>query len=302
MITSLAPSQIDAYEEDGYLLLPGFLDDGELERWRRAVDDGVARLVGNADPEIKLFDNQNRDDYYRDVFIQCVNMWKGSGQVRELVLDERLGRLAAELVSASGMRLYHDHALIKKPWANPTNWHLDNPSDPYFSHQSTMLWIALDDATLQNGCLYFLPESHKSSRFERVPALSETRIDALFEHYPEWRGIEPVAVEARAGRRGLHQRPDRPRRGPQHEPPAAAGLRHPLHAGRSDLQRAAERPSRRRLLPPRDRRRHRRRRAPAAALVPELKRCAETRFSRSCGRTGRSWGRCSDWDHPTSPS
>ena len=82
------------------------------------------------------------------------------------------------------MRLYHDHALVKNPWANPTNWHLDNPSDPYFSHQSTMLWIALDDATLQNGCLYFLPGSHKSSRFERVTALSETRIDALFEHYP----------------------------------------------------------------------------------------------------------------------
>ena len=199
MITALTPPQIDAYERDGYLLLPGFLDGGELERWPRAVDDGLARLVGNADPDIKLFDNQDRDDFYRDVFVQCVNMWKGSEQVRELVLDQRLGRLAAELVGAPGMRLYHDHALVKNPWANPTNWHLDNPSDPYFSHQSTMLWIALDAATLQNGCLYFLPGSHKSSRFERVPALSETRIDALFEHYPEWRGIDPVAVEARAG-------------------------------------------------------------------------------------------------------
>ena len=211
MITALTPPQIDAYERDGYLLLPGFLDGGELERWRRAVDDGVARLVGNADPDIKLFDNQDRDDFYRDVFVQCVNMWKGSRLVRELVLDERLGRLAAELVGAPGMRLYHDHALVKNPWANPTNWHLDNPSDPYFSHQSTMLWIALDDATLQNGCLHFLP---------RLPQVEPFRKGAGAERDADRRPVRalPGMARNRAGRgrgqgrgRRLHQRPDRPR-------------------------------------------------------------------------------------------
>ena len=199
MLTELTERQIRSYDETGFLVLSGFLDATELRRWRVAVDDGVASLVGNANPELRVFDNQNRDDFYKDVFVQCVNMWKGNEKVRELVLDERIGKLAADLVGADGVRLYHDHALVKRPWANPTNWHIDNPSDPYFSHQSTMLWIALDDATRQNGCLYFLPGSHNSSRFERVPALSETQIDALFEHYPEWRDIEPVAVEVDAG-------------------------------------------------------------------------------------------------------
>lgn len=199
MLTELTQHQISLYDENGFLVIPEFLESQELERWRNAIDDGVAKLVGNEIPDLKVFDNQNRTDFYKDVFVQCVNMWKGNDKVRDLVLDERLGKLAADLVDASGMHLYHDHALIKKPWANPTNWHVDNPSDPYFSHQSTMLWIALDDANLQNGCLYFLPGSHKSSLFERVPALSETQIDALFQHYPEWRNIEPVAAEVNAG-------------------------------------------------------------------------------------------------------
>lgn len=199
MLTELTENQIRSYADNGYLRLPNFLATDELERWREAVDEGIKTLVGNSNPELKIFDNQNRTDFYKDVFVQCVNMWKGNDKVRELVLDGRIGKLAAELVGVDGVRLYHDHALVKKAWANPTNWHLDNPSDPYLSHEATMLWIALDDATLQNGCLYFLPGSHKTSRFERVEALSEWKIDALFEHYPEWRDIEPVAVQTKAG-------------------------------------------------------------------------------------------------------
>ena len=62
-----------------------------------------------------------------------------------------------------------------------------------------MLWIALDDATLQNGCLYVLPGSHRTSRFDTGGATSSARIDALFDAYPEWRAIEPAPVEVGSG-------------------------------------------------------------------------------------------------------
>ena len=199
MTTGLTAEQVGAYREDGYLALADFLDGAELELWRAAVDDGVARQLGNPRPESSVFDNQGRDDAYARVFVQCVNMWKVSGAMRELVLDERLGKLASDLAGMDAVRLYHDHALIKKPWANPTTWHTDNPVDPFFSQRSIMLWIALDDATLQNGCLYVLPGSHRSSRFDTGGDTSSARIDALFDAYPEWRKIDPVPVEVSAG-------------------------------------------------------------------------------------------------------
>ena len=154
MIDDLTAQQIRRYRDDGFLVLHDFLDAAELERWRRAVDEGVARQLGNSQPEIKVFDNQQRGQRNEAVFVQCVNMWKVSAPIRELVLSARLGRLAADLAGVDGVRLYHDHVLIKNPWASPTTWHTDNPGDPYFSHQSIMLWLALDDATLRNGCLY----------------------------------------------------------------------------------------------------------------------------------------------------
>ncbi|HSZ43279.1 MAG TPA: phytanoyl-CoA dioxygenase family protein [Trebonia sp.] len=47
--------------------------------------------------------------------------------VRDLVLDRRLGRLAAELAGVDGMRIWLDQALIKEPWSSPTAFHVDNP-------------------------------------------------------------------------------------------------------------------------------------------------------------------------------
>ena len=88
---------------------------------------------------------------------------------------------------------------MKEPWAHPTNWHVDNAMDPYHSRQSIMLWVALDDATLQNGCMYFLPGTHRSSRFDVTGNLNEAKIDGLLAVYPEWRAIEPVAAEVQAG-------------------------------------------------------------------------------------------------------
>ena len=108
--------------------------------------------------------------------------------------------MATKISGADGVRLYHDHALIKAPWTNPTNFHVDNPMDPFYSELAIMLWIALDDATLQNGCLYFLPGSHKTSCFESGGALlGRAGIGDLIDDYPKWKAIDPQPVEVKAG-------------------------------------------------------------------------------------------------------
>ena len=161
MNTHLCETQIDFYDKNGYVVIDGLLDEEELEDWRTALETAIEQHIA-----MNAHHNQGQDSYYKDVFVQCVNLWKTSDGIRKLVLDPRLGRLAAELAGVDGVRLYHDHALVKQPWDNPTNWHVDNPMDPFHSHQSIMLWVALDDATLQNGCMYFLPGTQESSNFE----------------------------------------------------------------------------------------------------------------------------------------
>lgn len=200
MNTDLTPSFIAAYQRDGFAKIQGFLDQGELAHWRCVVDAAVAerseRIPGFAD------NGRTGDDFYDNVFTQRCNLWRTSLAVRDLILDRRIGRLAALLEGQSSMRLYHDQALIKGPWANATSWHLDNPYWAFHSRHATTIWVALDDVNMQNGALYFMRGTHQSASFDNVPI--GPNVGALFATYPEWSKLPGECIEMKAGDASFH--------------------------------------------------------------------------------------------------
>ena len=68
---------------------------------------------------------------------------------RALMLCPKLGKLMAELTGAEGTRIWHDAALYKKPWANPTSLHADNPRWSFTSPDAISLWVALEETNMQ---------------------------------------------------------------------------------------------------------------------------------------------------------
>lgn len=140
------------------------LPPAELDAWRGAVDDAVRVQLAWTPQQrdamrtnVGAHHNQQPESeersHYGQVFVQCVNLWKTTDRMRSLVLDPALGKIAAEAGQCTGIHMYHDHVLVKQPWAPATNWHMDNEGDPYHSVQSVMLWIGLDDADISNGCV-----------------------------------------------------------------------------------------------------------------------------------------------------
>jgi ectoine hydroxylase-related dioxygenase (phytanoyl-CoA dioxygenase family) len=142
------------------------------------------------------------DNYYAQVFTQCLKLADTHPGMRELMLDPRLGRIASTLAGVEGIRIWHDQALFKPPFGNPTGWHLDVPYWSFSSPRAISLWVALDDATLSNGCLYYIPGSHLTARYDNV-GIGQNIAD-LFRVYPEWRAIEPVACPCPAGSAVYH--------------------------------------------------------------------------------------------------
>ena len=61
------------------------------------------------------------------VFEQRVNLWMTNKVMRDLMLAPELGKMAATLAQEDGMRIWHDSALHKEPFALPTSLHIDNP-------------------------------------------------------------------------------------------------------------------------------------------------------------------------------
>ena len=118
------------------------------------------------------------------------------------MLDERIGKMATELSGAEGIRIWHDQALYKPPWGNPTALHLDVPYWSFTSRQSLSLWVALDDVGPENGCLYFMPGTHKETTFEN-PGITEN-MASIFEFYPNMKDRSMVPGIMKAGTASFH--------------------------------------------------------------------------------------------------
>lgn len=207
MNSELSPLQIEQYQENGFLVIDNFLNAEELEYWRQAVDEAIVERKGQKMPgkDIRVGEDDgiNKDTaYYNKVFDQMINLWQTNAKVRQLMLNEHIGRMAAQLAGVEGIRIWHDQALFKRPWANPTSWHLDTPFWSFSDRRALSIWVALDDATLENGCLFFIPGSHRSTAFEN-PGIG-INMDSIFSVYPQFAQARSVAAPMKAGSCSFH--------------------------------------------------------------------------------------------------
>ena len=208
MNCTLTERQIDQYRSNGFLIIEGLLAPQELEEWRSAVDEALAERDGIKIPGTNIRTGQDdgintKDaDYYGNVFDQLINLWQTNERVRALMLNEALGRMACQLSGAAGIRIWHDQALIKRPWANPTTLHLDVPFWSFSSERAISIWVALDDATLDNGCLHFMPGTHRVTTYREIGITKN--MNAIFETYPALITREAVAVPMKAGSASFH--------------------------------------------------------------------------------------------------
>ena len=204
---SLTKQQINFYQTNGYLLIENFLNEAELSFWREAVTEAIQQRGGKkmpgSDAKVGEDNGINKDsDYYGKVFDQMLNLWQTNDAVKKIMLDENIGKMVADLAGWDGTRIWHDQALIKRPWANPTSWHLDTPFWSFSDRRAMSIWVALDDATIENGCLYFIPGSFHSTTFEN-PGIGKN-MDAVFDFYPQFIKSKSVAVPMKAGSCSFH--------------------------------------------------------------------------------------------------
>ena len=149
MRSTFTDHEVAEYRSNGFLAVPDFLTAAELAYWREVVDAAMADI--DAQPGTPR----------TEVFTQRMQLRRTSARVKQLIEDRRLGRLVAQLEGVNAVRIYLDQALAKEPYGTPTQYHLDLPWWPFDSPHACTIWVALDDSTLENGCLYFAPGSHR---------------------------------------------------------------------------------------------------------------------------------------------
>ncbi|MCE9613610.1 MAG: phytanoyl-CoA dioxygenase family protein [Lentisphaerae bacterium] len=202
MKTTLTPAQIDAYREQGFVLQPGFLTADEVAELKAAVL-GAVSTMGRKKVAGGGKNLEEGDTYYDRVFTQRLNLWRINDTVKRYMLGPELGRMLCTLSGCKGYRVWHDQTLIKEPYGNATGWHLDNPYWSFDSREAISIWIALEDATYQNGCMWFVPGSHKLAHFENA-SLTQPNMGELFKTYPAMTQVDPVGAPMKAGDCSFH--------------------------------------------------------------------------------------------------
>jgi ectoine hydroxylase-related dioxygenase (phytanoyl-CoA dioxygenase family) len=211
MRTTVTPEEITSYRENGFVVLDDFLAPDELEHWRATLEESLRiradfkmpTHIDNERSKQKAPDkSDDPNDFYSKVFVQRINLWMDCPNMRALILDPGIGRMACDLEGIEGVRVWHDQTLIKAPWANHTAWHLDNPYWSFHSPHALSIWVALDDVTVENGCLYFMPGSHKNRGFDS-PGIGQN-MNALFAHHADLAECEAVPAPMKAGSCSFH--------------------------------------------------------------------------------------------------
>ncbi|MHB8687230.1 MAG: phytanoyl-CoA dioxygenase family protein [Candidatus Dormibacteraceae bacterium] len=213
MRSAVTDGEIQSYRERGFVVVPDLLDPAELDRWRKSADHAVSARASLSVPghasadDPKAFaqlseEQQQAARYYQKIFTQRVNLWQTDEGVRSLMFEQDLPRLAADLAGVDGLRIWHDQALIKGPYGNPTSFHLDNPYWSFHSADAISVWVALDDATLENGCLCYVAGSHLPPLYDNVNIGPE--IGAIFGVHPEWKKLPIVHCPVPAGGAVFH--------------------------------------------------------------------------------------------------
>jgi ectoine hydroxylase-related dioxygenase (phytanoyl-CoA dioxygenase family) len=150
----LQPEHIAHYQTYRYIKLRQVLDTTTLAFFNEVITDRVNRMNRESRPL------EERNTYGR-AFLQLFNLWQEDDLIKALVFSPRLGRIAAELMQTTGVRLYHDQALFKEAGGGITPWHADQYYWPLESDKTITAWIPLQAVPLSMGPLEFSGGSHQ---------------------------------------------------------------------------------------------------------------------------------------------
>jgi len=165
MAEILSKSQIDFYQEAGYLVLENHLSDSIVDSLRREIErfETEARNMKTSSERIELEEGHTSEDpRVRRIRLPHTT----SDVVRELMYSDHILAPARDLIG-SDIRL-HTTKLNMKSAGNGAviEWHQDYAFYPHTNDDILAIGVILDDMESENGPLMVYPGSHKGPVYD----------------------------------------------------------------------------------------------------------------------------------------
>lgn len=194
----LQPDDVAFYHEMGYLIVHDALTADELDELRGEAtrvcrgDLGDIRGVTPADPD------ESDDDVLRRYL--CIHFPHKLSDVMLRYLSHPAIVEVLTKVIGPDVKCMQSMLFIKASGKPGQAWHQDEYFIPTRDRSLTGAWIAMDDATVENGCLWVIPGSHRHGVIWPQHEHNDRRFDCTGEsiNFP-YTDDDSVPVEVPAG-------------------------------------------------------------------------------------------------------
>jgi ectoine hydroxylase-related dioxygenase (phytanoyl-CoA dioxygenase family) len=184
----------ERFDRDGVVELGRVFEPGELANWRTKLDRLCVDENGVVRPGVRDLADLLEGPSGETSVMQRVNLHSADEAFLGLISRPTLTD-AAQCVLGNNIQLFRDQCFYKPPqcggevYMHQDNryWHLDPPL-------GVVIFIALDECTVETGCVHFIKGSHRWGRVEHVRARQGTSI--LLEATTDKSLSEPIELDA----------------------------------------------------------------------------------------------------------
>jgi len=160
MTDQLSLEQVKKYEKDGYIIIDNVIDKFFLNKIKLATDKIVEKssLINKSNDQYDLADNHSKNKPSIRRIKQPQNF---DNTFKELLFYPSVIDKVTSLLG-NNFRLHNGKMNMKSPSAGDlVDWHQDWAFYPHSNDDVLAVGIMLDDMTLENGSVLFVPGSHK---------------------------------------------------------------------------------------------------------------------------------------------
>ena len=178
---ALSPAQIARFDEEGFLAIPGLAAPAEIERVRVIYDRLFAEKAG-FQRGLQL-DMVNPDDNATATpkLTQLLNPPEFAPELSETDFRKNALAVARQLLGADAQPWF-EHAICKPArHGAATPWHQDEAhrNDAGITYRQLSIWMPLQEATIENGCMRYIPGSQRGPVLAHRSPNNDPRIMAL---------------------------------------------------------------------------------------------------------------------------
>jgi len=200
----LSQEQVDFFNENGFIGGIKMLDDAQIERLRNEL----TKLTDPKSPGHELFYefHSNESSDANTILFHALGAWRITPAYHDVLWNPRFLVAASQLLGDKPVRFWHDQLFYKPAKkGGVVAWHQDYS---YWTRTKPLAhltcWCGLDDSTIENGCLQYVPGSHRWGLLDK-PELAGDLLGIMDYLTPQQqKEFKPVHVETKAGEAIFH--------------------------------------------------------------------------------------------------